>query len=70
MDAEQEKTAKTLLTKTLGSAVATARQEGLSSRSAFLVVSMLAAELGAQGVPPNDIMAMSNLLSRLAGHQK
>ncbi len=69
MDQTQEQSQKTLLTKSLGMAVATARQEGLSCRDAFLVVSMLAAELGAQGVPNPDILAMSNLLARMAGHR-
>ncbi len=60
---------KTLLSKSLGKVVAQARQDGVSPRDAFLVVSMLAAELGAQGVPNTDLMAMSNLLSRIAGHR-
>ncbi len=60
---------KTLLTKSLGKVVAQARQDGVSCRDAFLVVSMLAAELGAQGVPNADLTAMSNLLARLAGHR-
>ncbi|MTJ83139.1 MAG: hypothetical protein F8N37_19305 [Telmatospirillum sp.] len=66
---DQTQSRKTLLTKTLGMAVATARQDGLSCRDAFLVVSMLAAELAAQGVPPDDLQAMSTLLTRIAGHR-
>jgi hypothetical protein len=66
---EQAQTQKTSLTKSLGLVVATARQDGLSCRDAFLVVSMLAAELAAQGVPAADIAAMSSLLARLAGHR-
>jgi hypothetical protein len=60
---------KTLLSKSLGMVVATARQDGMSCRDAFLIVSMLAAELAAQGVPSQDLLAMSNLLTRIAGHR-
>jgi hypothetical protein len=60
---------KASLSSALGMAVAEARRNGLPVRDAFLVVSMLAAELGAQGIPAADIMAMSTLLSRLAGHR-
>lgn len=60
---------KTLLTKSLGKVVSQARQDGISPRDAFLVVSMLAAELAPQGVPNGDILAMAALLNRIAGHR-
>jgi hypothetical protein len=64
---EQTQTQKNFLTKSLGTAIATARQNGLSCRDAFLVISMLAAELAAQDVPAADVTAMCTLLGRVAG---